>query len=267
MGVAETLSMNSSHKQETLLQSSMALSSPVCLQIQLHHNSITKFIYVYKGMDLDELHTVLCHAFRVPSGFQIVGISDLKKKIHFPFSLLTKAPINFVFDSVQQNGYEIVVHHSSSPVVTMADTPKKSKQEKVRMLLQYSLTFVLDIFQSAAPTGQLDVTTLKKCLESNFSSDHSTKVLLEHLFTTFDVENLGVIDLVMFLSGCSVLTTGDRDVKIRTVFDLYDTDQDELITVEEMARYLSSIFTVIAMKSPALFEQHGYVYLFHRIIC
>ncbi len=75
------------------------------------------------------------------------------------------------------------------------------------------------------------------------------------LFEIFDPDHEGVIDVAEFLGGVSVFASGERDEKIRVTFDLYDTNHDGFLTLQEMTTYLTAVFVVIAETSPELFEE------------
>lgn len=90
--------------------------------------------------------------------------------------------------------------------------------------------------------------------------DPLARRMFERLFEMFDGSaHRGVIDVAEFLGGVSVLASGERDEKIRLTFELYDTDNDGYISIAEMVKYLSSVFRVIEVTSPELFQQNRYV--------
>jgi Ca2+-binding EF-hand superfamily protein len=80
--------------------------------------------------------------------------------------------------------------------------------------------------------------------------------MFERLFQIFDADSEGVVDVAEFLGGVSVFVSGERDDKIRGIFDLYDSDHDGRITLAEMTKYLTAVFIVIAETSPELFQQN-----------
>ncbi len=77
--------------------------------------------------------------------------------------------------------------------------------------------------------------------------------MFTRVFGIFDHNKTGAVDCAEFLGGVSVLASGERDEKIRYTFELYDTDNDGYISLEEMTKYLTSVFVVIMYTSPEVF--------------
>eukprot|EP00164_Ancoracysta_twista_P000121 GFYU01000177.1.p1 GENE.GFYU01000177.1~~GFYU01000177.1.p1 ORF type:complete len:229 (-),score=50.94 GFYU01000177.1:227-817(-) len=65
-------------------------------------------------------------------------------------------------------------------------------------------------------------------------------LLGERLFKTFDVKRTGVIDWEEFVCGMALCTRGNRDDKIRFIFNIYDLAGDGAVSQEEMAKLLQS---------------------------
>ncbi|RLN77040.1 hypothetical protein BBJ28_00008459, partial [Nothophytophthora sp. Chile5] len=66
----------------------------------------------------------------------------------------------------------------------------------------------------------------------------------------FDEDHNGSVDFCELSSGLSVLCGGSREEKVRAAFALYDFNQDGFISLDEMVRYLSSVFKVLYETSP-----------------
>ncbi|TYZ60306.1 hypothetical protein PybrP1_010825 [[Pythium] brassicae (nom. inval.)] len=127
-------------------------------------------------------------------------------------------------------------------------------------LTDFALPQLVNVFTQACPTGALDRTTFHRCLEKILSQsgryDPLARRMFERLFDLFDgTARCGVVDVAEFLGGISVLASGERDEKIRLTFELYDADGDGFISIDEMVKYLTSIFRVIEVASPELFQQ------------
>jgi Ca2+-binding EF-hand superfamily protein len=86
--------------------------------------------------------------------------------------------------------------------------------------------------------------------------DPLARKMFRKLFDIFDHDNKGVVDTTEFLGGLSVLASGERDEKIRYTFELYDVDNDGFITLEQMTKYLTAVFLVIAETSPEIFHHN-----------
>ncbi|KAF1316742.1 Recoverin family protein, partial [Globisporangium splendens] len=153
---------------------------------------------------------------------------------------------------------------------TDGDDDQSDDDEFIRELdlTDFELPQLVNVFTQACPTGALDRTTFDRCLEKILSQsgryDPLARKMFTRLFEMFDhkKEQHGVIDVAEFLGGVSVLASGERDEKIRLTFELYDVDNDGFISIEEMVKYLTSVFHVIEVTSPELFQQNKYA-----IIC
>lgn len=126
-------------------------------------------------------------------------------------------------------------------------------------LTDFELPQLVHVFIQACPRGRMDRTTFSQCLEKILSQsgryDPLARKMFERLFAIFDPDNESVVDVAEFLGGVSVFASGERDDKIRVIFDLYDADHDGLISLYEMTKYLTAVFIVIAETSPELFQQ------------
>ena len=70
------------------------------------------------------------------------------------------------------------------------------------------------------------------------------------MYGLFDSDGNGVVDFMELSSGLTVLCGRDRDSKIEDAFALFDYNGDRVITLEEMAPYLTSLFKVIFHTEP-----------------
>ena len=86
---------------------------------------------------------------------------------------------------------------------------------------------------------------------------HKTNLLIHRLFHIFDIDSSGAVDFSELASGLSVLCGGSRDDKAEAAFALYDYNGDGFISLEEMTRYLASVFKVMFEVQPGTAEQMG----------
>jgi hypothetical protein len=160
----------------------------------------------------------------------------------------------------------------------------------------YTFAQLIDVFGSAAPTGALDRHSFMKCMaqlrsrsrrpqdhkqhahheddnhqghhhhsqdeqDPNDDEYHRSLAMFSQLFDLFDKDRHGVVDVVAFMTGLSVLVQDsgmDRDEKIQRTFSLYDINGDGYISLDEMTTYLTSVYLVMAALNPKVFENHGY---------
>ncbi len=54
-----------------------------------------------------------------------------------------------------------------------------------------------------------------------------------------------MVDSIELICGMSLLCQGTEDEKIKAVFDVFDVDGDGFISMDEMFKFLTSIFKVV----------------------
>ena len=81
--------------------------------------------------------------------------------------------------------------------------------------------------------------------------------VLARLFDVFDQDGNDAVDFSELASGLSVLCGGSRDEKAEAAFALYDYNGDGYISLEEMTRYLTSVFKVMYETQPGTRERMG----------
>jgi Ca2+-binding EF-hand superfamily protein len=70
-------------------------------------------------------------------------------------------------------------------------------------------------------------------------------VVHQKLFTTIDADGNGLLDYVELSSALSVLCGGSMKERANMSFSLYDLNNDGVISLDEMTRYLTSVFRVL----------------------
>lgn len=118
---------------------------------------------------------------------------------------------------------------------------------------------VFELFAShCSEDGTISRDAFEVCFEQlmdeEFKNDATrlarVRLVLDRLFDIFDSDGNGVVDFCELTSGLSVLCGGSREDKVRSAFALYDLNQDGFIALEEMTRYLTSVFKVLYETSP-----------------
>ena len=79
---------------------------------------------------------------------------------------------------------------------------------------------------------------LRRVVELNREAVHE-------LFGFFDVDSNGKIDLLELVSGCMVLCHGSEDEKLSAVFEVFDSDGDGCISMDEMFNFMIAVFHVV----------------------
>lgn len=155
------------------------------------------------------------------------------------------------------------VAFSSSDVIPIEAAKKLSGLKDI------PLDKVTDLFSSAADKeGRISRKAFDSCFyrylcsatQTQLTADESNRVheVIARLFTAFDTDQNGFVDFNELSSGLSVLCGGDsRDAKVQAAFDLYDTDDDGLISEDEMVHYLGSVFKLLYALDPTRKQNLG----------
>ncbi|KAG2530404.1 hypothetical protein JM18_002258 [Phytophthora kernoviae] len=133
-------------------------------------------------------------------------------------------------------------------------------------LEKYTADEVFEIFANrCSEDGTLSREAFEECFEQlvdeQYKNDESNlarlRIILNRLFVIFDEDHNGTVDFCELSSGLSVLCGGSREEKVRAAFSLYDLNQDGFISLDEMVRYLASVFKVLYETSPGTNEKLG----------
>ncbi|KAG7380719.1 hypothetical protein PHYPSEUDO_006901 [Phytophthora pseudosyringae] len=133
-------------------------------------------------------------------------------------------------------------------------------------LEKYTADEVFEIFANrCADDGTLSREAFEECFEQlvdeQYKNDEVSltrlRLILNRLFVIFDEDHDGAVDFCELSSGLSVLCGGSREEKVRAAFSLYDLNQDGFISLDEMVRYLASVFKVLYETSPGTDEKLG----------
>lgn len=152
----------------------------------------------------------------------------------------------------------------STNVIAAKTTLKEMKT--LTNLSSYDVNDIFDFFQASADEGgSLSQATFFRCFNKLLATEGlvdrdtqmKTRRLLEELFVLFDADHNGTIDVQELGAGLSILCGGSLNDKARSLFRLYDLNQDGYISPEEMNSYLTGVFKVLYKASPHLESQTG----------
>uniref|UniRef100_A0AAV1THU3 EF-hand domain-containing protein n=1 Tax=Peronospora matthiolae TaxID=2874970 RepID=A0AAV1THU3_9STRA len=113
--------------------------------------------------------------------------------------------------------------------------------------------------------GTLSREVFEECFEQLVDEQYKTdetslarlRLALNRLFVIFDEGNNGSVNFCELGSGLSVLCGGSREEKTRAAFSLLSPDHDGFVSLDEMVRYLVSVFKVLYETSPGTYEKVG----------
>eukprot|EP00931_Biecheleriopsis_adriatica_P094117 TRINITY_DN6779_c0_g1_i1.p1 TRINITY_DN6779_c0_g1~~TRINITY_DN6779_c0_g1_i1.p1 ORF type:complete len:371 (+),score=91.20 TRINITY_DN6779_c0_g1_i1:73-1113(+) len=106
----------------------------------------------------------------------------------------------------------------------------------------------LKAFKKAADGGQLSRETFLTAY-ANVLQDHSIEVPSDEVknavFDLFDRDDNNVVDMMELICGISLLCAGNEEEKIHAVFEVFDENGDGYISMDEMYKFLTSVFKVV----------------------
>ncbi|CAH0480583.1 unnamed protein product [Peronospora belbahrii] len=138
--------------------------------------------------------------------------------------------------------------------------------KQMTILEKYTADEVFEIFANrCSEDGTLSREAFEECFEQlvdeQYKNDEANlarlRLTLNKLFMLFDEEHYGTVDFCELCSGLSVLCGSSREEKVRAAFSLFDLNQDGFISLDEMVRYLASVFKVLYETSPGTNEKLG----------
>ena len=139
---------------------------------------------------------------------------------------------------------------------------------RVTGLEQFDVGYVIKTFALAAKKdGALDRNAFVGCFKSlldqiggyeNEEEDSARwDVVMTRLFDLFDNDGNGAVDFSELVCGLTVLSGGSGDDKTRAAFSQFDHNGEGVITLEEMQRYLCSVFKVMYETQPGKRDEMG----------
>jgi Ca2+-binding EF-hand superfamily protein len=107
-------------------------------------------------------------------------------------------------------------------------------------------------FKQGCPSGTVGLEQFKEIYSlffpHGYKSNADTGQYAIYVFNSFDRDKNGRINFEEFVLGLSVLSRGSIEEKLRWIFDLYDVDQDGLLTTDDIEQVMRSVYSM--MGSP-----------------
>jgi len=110
----------------------------------------------------------------------------------------------------------------------------------------------LSTFKNAAADGKLSrdqfitsYTTLLQSCQIDLPADS----IQNEVFELFDRDSNQFVDMMELVCGISIMCAGNDDDKIHAVFGVFDENGDGFISMDEMFKFLTSVFKVVLTPS------------------
>ena len=91
---------------------------------------------------------------------------------------------------------------------------------------------------------------LREDADLDMEEEKMAEEYVNMLFDAFDTDDNGVVDYKELTSGLSVLCRGSRKDRVEAAFALHDMNGDGFISLDEMTRYLRSVYRVLYIMKP-----------------
>eukprot|EP00929_Paragymnodinium_shiwhaense_P108918 TRINITY_DN75275_c0_g1_i1.p1 TRINITY_DN75275_c0_g1~~TRINITY_DN75275_c0_g1_i1.p1 ORF type:complete len:349 (-),score=103.78 TRINITY_DN75275_c0_g1_i1:542-1588(-) len=101
---------------------------------------------------------------------------------------------------------------------------------------------------AGGPDGQLNLEHFLKVYDELLAGHGvvaPSKDVQNAVFELFDRDSNGIVDKMELVCGISLLCAGSEDDKIHAVFDIFDMNGDGFISMDEMYKFLTSVFKVV----------------------
>jgi len=115
-------------------------------------------------------------------------------------------------------------------------------------------------FKQVCPNGVVSLEQFKEIYANFFPHGHKSNAdtgrYAVYVFNTFDRDKNGYISFEEFVVGLSILSRGTTEEKLRWVFDLYDVDQDGLLTKEDIEQVVGSVYEMMGSPTDPPIEEN-----------
>jgi len=84
-----------------------------------------------------------------------------------------------------------------------------------------------------------------KDLLTNHEVEIPDQTVQDAVFDLFDRDDNGAVDMMELICGIALLCQGTEEEKIKAIFSIFDENGDDFISMDEMFKFLTSVFKVV----------------------
>lgn len=193
-------------------------------------------------------------AGRVPVQYAAQPVTYVSSVTSGSATIVQRAPVR-----ISQAGSNVRPHNLAGPSFTEQayeakhkdDDPQLQNLKELRKnsgLKTVPVAEGLKKLKSASVEGKLTreqfLQAYQELLEAN-NIELPAEEVRNAVFDLFDRDSNHVVDMMEVICGISLLCAGKEDDKIHAVFDVFDENGDGFISMDEMFKFLTSVFKVV----------------------
>ncbi|XP_074593215.1 Kv channel-interacting protein 4-like isoform X2 [Brevipalpus obovatus] len=114
-------------------------------------------------------------------------------------------------------------------------------------------------FKQDCPSGLVKEDTFKIIYAQFFPRTSDTNQYAHLIFRSFDPQRTGAITFTDFVIGLSKLIRGSLQDKLRWTFDMYDINQDGVITRDDLTQIVSAVYELMGKSMDTIIDDQNQV--------
>lgn len=211
------------------------------------------------GVTCEELATMVCESMW--NNFKLDASDECEISSFLSFFVGSVTSQNPEVEDIESSDFDSDEYEEVDDHASMLSRPELEDVRKLTKLNMFGVNEVCEIFEeNTAEVGVITYEDFCRCFElmaelggghDSLDEEVRAKTVISKLFEAFDANKDGSVDSYELISGLSVLCNSSQDDKVKKAFELFDFDGDGSISLNEMSRYLQSVFRILYEVSPS----------------